>query len=404
MTKTSSAKSLTVLHIAPTPFFADRGCHMRIRGMINALNKIGVRNLLCTYHHGNNVEGIEAIRIGNIPGYQKLESGPSAYKYLADIMLLMKVCGIIWREHPDVIHGHLHEGVLIGWLARWVFFWRRLPVIFDVQGSLVGELDAHGYFRKLRLLRVIYKYTEWLITKMPSHFICSSSSSLEILKKEFSVPRKKLTLVSDGADVTTTDPGVVHDLKMQLGLPETKPIVIFTGALLEAKGFIDLCDLIELAAELKGEISCHFLIVGYPVEALQKFLSDKGLESWCTLTGRVPYEKLSNYLALARVAIEPKAADSGEASGKLLNYMAASLPVVCYDSLNNREMLADGGYYAKKCGASGALLICLKEALDSPKEASQRGRFAKFRVQDLFSWDTEAVKILDIYNKKSSIL
>lgn len=121
------SKNLTVLHIAPTPFFADRGCHMRVRGLILALNKRGVNNLLCTYHHGRDVEGVKAMRIMNIPAYTKLEAGPSPWKYLADILLLFKVCQTIWRTKPDIIHGHLHEGSLIGWMARWLFFWRRLP-------------------------------------------------------------------------------------------------------------------------------------------------------------------------------------------------------------------------------------------------------------------------------------
>jgi len=37
-----------------------------------------------------------------------------------------------------------------------------------------------------------------------------------------------------------------------------------------------------------------------------------------TLAGRVPFESIAEYLALADVALEPKSGDSGEASGKLL--------------------------------------------------------------------------------------
>ena len=39
---------MRVLHIGPTPFFSDRGCHMRIRGLIRALNDAGVENRLFT--------------------------------------------------------------------------------------------------------------------------------------------------------------------------------------------------------------------------------------------------------------------------------------------------------------------------------------------------------------------
>lgn len=397
MQMTDKTNNLTVLHIAPTPFFADRGCHMRVRGLILALNRRGVRNLLCTYHHGRDVDGVETIRTPTISAYTKLEAGPSPYKYLADICLLFKVCQVIKRQRPDVIHGHLHEGSLIGWLARWIFFWRRIPLVFDVQGSLVGELDAHGYFKKKKFIRQSFWTIEWLITRMPSHFFCSSLSSLKILEREFRIPAQRLSMVSDGTDVQTPSPSVVASLRRRLQIPDNVSVVVYSGALLVAKGLTDLCGLIETAA--KDELACHFLIIGYPLDELEDFLEEKDLHCWCTLTGRVAYEELSGYLALADVAIEPKLADSGEASGKLLNYMAAGLPIVCYDSPNNRDMLASGGFLADQAAGALSLLSCLKQVLSTPDEARMRGGIAKNRVQQLFSWDTAAEKVYDIYQQ-----
>lgn len=370
---------------------------MRVRGLIHALNRIGVRNILCTYHHGRDIEGIETVRTRTIKKYTRLEAGPSPYKYLADIYLFLKVCGVIWKYNPDIIHGHLHEGSLIGWMARWVFFWRKLPLVFDVQGSLVGELDAHGYFDKSRLLRRIFWSAEWLITRMPTHFVCSSNQSLNILKQEFSISDKKLTLVSDGADMMEPTSQQQADLKEKLQLPENKPLVIYTGALLEAKGLGDLCSLIEDA--VRDQINCHFLIVGYPVETLQAFITEKGLQSSCTMAGRVAYEELPVYLIQAQVAVEPKAADSGEASGKLLNYMAAGLPVVCYDTPNNREMLSEGGFYADKNNADRSMLNCLRQALERPEQALDRGKLAKTRLKEKFSWDVSAENVYNIYQR-----
>ena len=395
----SSTAALTVLHIAPTPFFADRGCHIRVRGLILALNRRGVRNLLCTYHHGRDVDGIEIFRIPTISGYTKMEAGPSAYKYLADIYLLLKVCQVIKRERPDVIHGHLHEGSLIGWVARWIFFWRRIPLVFDVQGSLVGELDAHGYFKKRAFIRPIFWTIEWLITRMPSHFFCSSQSSLKILEDEFSVPARRLSLVSDGTDVQLPDLSAVASQRQRLKLPSNISLVVYTGALLAAKGLNDLCELVEAVA--KDGLVCHFLIVGYPIDEFEQFLEQRDLHRWCTLTGRVAYEELSEYLAMADVAIEPKLAASGEASGKLINYMAVGLPVVCYDTPNNHDMLGSGGYLADQSAGISSLLTCLKQALNSPEEARRKGKIARSRIKQNFSWDVAAEKIYKIYQKIS---
>jgi len=39
----SKRKKQKVLNIVPTPFFADRGCHMRILGEMKALKKMGTK-------------------------------------------------------------------------------------------------------------------------------------------------------------------------------------------------------------------------------------------------------------------------------------------------------------------------------------------------------------------------
>lgn len=106
--------SRRILMIAPTPFFADRGCHVRIRGEAQSLIAHGHQLLLCTYGLGRDVDGIPTVRTMNVPWYTKLSPGPSIHKIYVDIMLLWTVIWVSRRFRPDVVHGHLHEGVLIG--------------------------------------------------------------------------------------------------------------------------------------------------------------------------------------------------------------------------------------------------------------------------------------------------
>lgn len=385
-----SAELLTVLHIAPTPFFSDRGCHMRIRGIIHALNKRSISSVLCTYNLGRDVEGVEAVRTASIPGYTKLEAGPSAFKYLADILLFFKVCGLISSRKPDIIHAHLHEGALIGWTARLIFFWRKIPMVFDVQGSLVGELEAHGYFEKYRFLKRIFWTLEYLITRMADRFVCSSKNTVDILLHEFKIDAKNAVLVNDGADEfqLSKDESPGKDL----ALPENRAIVIYSGALLEAKGLNYLCDAMLQAKQ--RNTACHFLLVGYPVEAVRDFCENNQLQDMCTLVGRVPYEQLGDYLALADIALEPKLSDSGEASGKLLNYMGAALPVVCFDTSSNRQILGESGYFAQ----TGELVDQIEAVIADPVKANESGSAGRARVGEEFSWDAVGEKIQNVYN------
>jgi len=372
---------------------------MRVRGIISALNKKAVTNILCTYHHGREVPGIETIRTWPIPGYTKQEAGPSPFKYLADILLIFKVCGVMQRRRPDIIHGHLHEGALIGWVARTIFFWRRIPLVFDVQGSLISELDAHGYFKNSKLLRRIFWTIEFFVTRLPQHFICSSERSVAILQNEFGVERGKIQLVNDGVDIDWAGRNVSDTMAANLTVPRDRPIVIYTGGLLPAKGLHNLFNIIRESRQ--SNINCHFLIVGYPARTAREFVKSERLQEYCTIVGRVPFEELSIYLSTAAVAVEPKGMDAGEASGKLLNYMGAGLPVVCFDTVTNRQILADTGYYVPP-GSIEKFVQMIQAIVESPDLGKQRGALGHLRARKLFSWDAGADCIRAIYDRVGS--
>jgi glycosyltransferase involved in cell wall biosynthesis len=385
---------MTVLHIAPTPFFADRGCHMRIRGLLAALNRRGVRNVLCTYHLGRDVPGIETRRTPRIPGYRRQEAGPSLFKYLADPLLFFLSIRTIRQLRPHLIHGHLHEGALLGAAARRLSGNGRLPLLFDVQGSLTGELHGHGYFR-IPGLRRLFRGIESAITAMPDHFTCSSPSSERLLQEEFGVTAQRITLVHDGCD----QPDTLLDRRAALcdmSLPKNRPVVVYSGALLENKGFKELCELMLIARS--QQLGCYFLVVGYPTEALNTFVRQHQLEDDCRLVGRVPYEELPRYLAAATVALEPKLPGSGEASGKLMNYLGAGLPVVCFETENNRRLLGEAGYFAAGSKAAD-LADALALALVDPQEAARRGREGCRRVLEHFSWDAAAGRLVELYGR-----
>ena len=192
-----SSQPVKVLHIAPTPFFADRGCHIRIRNEIEALYGHPVTVLLCTYHLGSDIQGMDVRRIPRIPGYRKLDAGFSPFKFPADILLFFLVLKICWQENPEVLHGHLHEGALIGWAAKVVLFWRRMSLIMDMQGSLTGELVSYGTLKSDRLLSRIAVLVESMICRMPDFFFCSSEESRNTLLTRFKVDVHKTALLQD---------------------------------------------------------------------------------------------------------------------------------------------------------------------------------------------------------------
>jgi glycosyltransferase involved in cell wall biosynthesis len=399
--KTSNKK---VLNIVPTPFFADRGCHMRILGEMKALEKYGYKNIICTYHNGRDLEGLDIRRIIRIPWYKKLEAGPSIHKFYLDILLFFKAVSVYFKEKPSIIYGHLHEGAFIGGLLKYLVTFGRVPLVFDVQGSLTAELGTFNW-TKIKPVKWLFYNLEKFICKLPDYFICSSVSNGDIIKEKFHIKPEKVSVVIDGVHTDFFNRLPKKDFKKELGIPDNAPLIIFTGALLEAKGIWNLVNAIPIVLSKRNDI--HFLIVGYPVEETQRRVKELGIESNVHMAGMVDYFDLPNYLLISDVAVEPKLDKAGEASGKVINYMGAGLPVVCFDSKNNRKFLGEGGIYAED-GSVESLAEKMLWAVENMEESKRLGEMNRQRVEEVFSWNNsikETVRVFeDLVSRRSKNL
>ena len=114
------------------------------------------------------------------------------------------------------------------------------------------------------------------------------------------------------------------------------------------------------------------------------------------MTGMVDYFDLPEYLLISDIAVEPKVDKAGEASGKVINYMGAGLPVVCYDSKNNRRFLEDGGIYALEDNVA-ALAEKILWAVENPDIAKSLGEKNKTRVEEVFSWNNSIQDTVDAF-------
>ncbi len=380
---------MRILGIAPTPFFADRGCHMRILGEIQALQRRGHEVLLLTYHLGRDLEGVPTLRTPPVAWYRKLEAGPALGKFYLDFLLWRRTVAALRDFQPDAIHGHLHEGALIGLLAR-PFGGRRgrrgrrVPVVFDVQGSLTGELDSYGWLDRLPWVRPLFRAVERFITRWSDFAVGSNERVGRFLVEEMGLPPARVATIVDGVHMDFFAGSGRRDLRSELGIPRERPVVLYTGALLASKGVDHLFAAIpHVLAEVPD---AFFLVVGYPVEESRDLVARLGVAEHCHFAGQVDYFELPDYLHAGDVAVDPKPDAAGEASGKIINYMGGGLPVACFDNLNNRHFLGDGGAFAATpdaAGLAGAIVALLRD----PAARAQKGAAARRRVEEVFSWD-----------------
>jgi glycosyltransferase involved in cell wall biosynthesis len=100
------------------------------------------------------------------------------------------------------------------------------------------------------------------------------------------------------------------------------------------------------------------------------------------------------------VAVAPKLSPT-EANGKILNYMAAGLPVVASDTPVNRELLGEWGVYAPP-GNTEELARGLVSLLDDEARARALGKALRERAEAHFAWSTLGRRIVNLYDRLAS--
>ena len=386
---------MRVLMVAPTPFFGDRGCHVRILEQARALSPHGVEVLVATYHVGRDVPGVPTARTPRLPWIRRLPVGFSPHKPYLDALLFATALRAVRTFRPDVLHGHLHEGAalaaVLGRLAG-------RPAVADLQGSLTGELIDHRTLPAAGPLPRLARAIERWIVRGPARLLASSASFARELRERWGGGDRVVPL-PDGVDPEVFRPGLaVDDLRATLGLTG-KRVVVFLGVLTPYQGVDDL--LAAWPAVAGAVPDAHLLLMGYPNEDHYRArVASAGLGDTVTVTGRIDYREAPRYLALGDVAVSPKRSAT-EANGKLLTYMATGLPTIAYDGPVSREILGDAATLVP-LGDTAALAAACVELLGDAGERKRQGQALRERAVAEFGWPALGRRLLDVYRDVAS--
>jgi glycosyltransferase involved in cell wall biosynthesis len=182
---------------------------------------------------------------------------------LADLVSLLRMCRLLARLRPDIVHAHTPKGGLIGMLGAWLV---RTPVrIYHIHGF--PFLTATG--RRRFLLRAV----ERLSCRLATRVLCVSRSVAAVADQEGVCGADRILVPGQGT-INGIDAAGTFDparypaaeraaIRAANGIPSGATVVGFVGRLVRDKGVG------ELAAAWK-ELSAvfpalHLLVCG-PVE------------------------------------------------------------------------------------------------------------------------------------------
>ncbi len=386
-----------ILMIAPTSFFSDYGGHIRILEEARVLQRLGHQVTIVTYYLGRDLPDLEIVRTRPTPWRPDYKVGSSPHKVAFDAFLAWTGLKVVLRRRFDIIHGHMHEGALIGYfLSRF----RRVPLLFDFQGSMTGEMVDHHFlnpegpwYRWVRLL-------ELRIAQLPDVIVTSSQLGALLLERDFNCDSRRVYPLPDCVNLDFFRPdvltaGEIAARRAALGIPPGRPVVAYLGLLADYQGTPHL---VQAARILKQRgVEAHFLVMGFPgVSHYRQMAADLGVADRVTFTGKVPYEEAPAHLALGDIAVAPKLSAT-EGAGKILNYMAMALPTVAFDTPVSREYLGTLGVYAGCSGDPVALADAIAGLLSDPQRRVELGLKLRARAARHFSWDRAGRHLLTIY-------
>ncbi len=391
-------QSLRVLMIAPTSFFSNYGCHVRILEEARGLQGRGHQVTICTYHNGGPAPGLTIRRSLGPPGPRRAVVGSSRHKFYLDAALSLRALLTALAARPDLIHAHMHEGALIGGvLARLL----GRPLLFDYQGSLTAEMIDHGFLRPNGPLHRPVRVLEGVANRTADVIVTSTTSAASRLARDFGLPAGRVRAVTDGVDTRRfrpdpLPPGERATRRAIYGAGPDRRVIVYLGLLAPHQGTGVLLEGARLTVE--RDPRAFFLIGGFPGNEAYRLQAEAlGLGPYTSFPGGIPYAEAERFLALGDIAVGPKLSET-EGNGKLYNYAATGLPTVAFDTPANREILGDSGVYARP-GDAADLAERLLGLMARPAAAAERGRALRERAVRHLSWDARVDELLEVYDR-----
>jgi glycosyltransferase involved in cell wall biosynthesis len=376
---------LRVAMIAACPFPWPRGTPIRIHRIAEAVARRGHAVHVVTYHLGQDLADppFAVHRIREVPFYRRTSPGPTVRKLL---LLDPMLAGLLRRLHQeirfDLIHAHHYEGLLVASHAV-----RGIPIVYDAHTLLTSELPTYRLALPRRWVRAVAPWLDRYVPGRADRIIAVSETIRRTLTTLGASAPERVDVIPNGVEW--------ERFPAERGITPDGPTVIFAGNLAPYQG-VDL--MLEAFARLRARRPDARLTIltdspFTPFEALARRL---GVRAAVDLR-RATFPEQPAILAAATVAVNPRVQCDGIPQ-KLLNYMAAGLPVATFESSAGPLRHEVTGLRVPD-GDTGALADALERLLTDRVLARTLGDAARSQARREFSWDQVAARVEDVYRK-----
>lgn len=328
---------------------------------------------------GGSLRGdIESLNLGEIPEF-RLRSF-----YDANFLRQIKACaGFIRQNKIGIVHTHDFYTNIFGMAAA---FYARVPVRIASKRETLSKTKTQMLFER-QAFRLAHK-------------ILANADAVKKFLIKTGVPGSKIATIHNGLDLERL--ASAADLKRDeilsgFGLP-TESGIQFVTIVANMRSDVKNHRMFLRAAKnisTRLEKVCFVLAgEGELSDDLQAFARDLGIAKMTFFTGRC--EKIGELLSISDICV--LCSRSEGFSNSILEYMAASKPVVATDVGGAREAIVEGetGFLVKS-DDDETLAERVVELLKAPAKAKEMGARGRIMAEEKFSLAAQTAKTLKLY-------
>ncbi|MCL4506421.1 MAG: glycosyltransferase family 4 protein [Chloroflexi bacterium] len=392
---------MNLVFIAPFAYWPKATVSARMQPMATSLVRHGHNVWVLIPPYDNVSESgkhwvQQGVRLEN----QRVRTGWPAFLLQANLAL--QIARRVRQLNPDLIH--VFKPVGPGALAMSLLYAvneRRFVVDNDDWEGRGGWLDSNPYPPVQQ--RFMAWQERWCIQHARAVTCASdtlSARSVSLMTRP--VPVKVLPNGADSSLRQQVTQAVARraELRRQFGW-EINEVAIYTGTVPAVHDLDIAVQAVARLSKTRPYLKLVIIASGDGLPSLQQIIHEAGIEGICEIHPFMPHARLVERLVAADIALYPYRdtnINRAKCSGKVVDYMAAGLPMVVSDVGMNRTYIEDGrSGMLTEPGNPDAFSQAMLRLLDEPSFAAQLGASAQQRLWQHFNWDDRGSELLEIY-------
>ena len=273
----------------------------------------------------------------------------------------------------------------------------KIPVVATIHHPIPIDRDleisqAETLWEKFLLKRwYAFCFMQGIVSRRMERVITVSQSSVDAIERSLKVPRDRLRMVYNGIDCNLfkNDDSVVK---------EPHSLILVNSSEQSVKGVPYLLKAMQL---LKNGTDVRLKVVGTPSPDGQnlKLVKEYGLQDIVTFTGRVTMEELVRHYVSSEICVVPSIYEGfGLPAAEA---MSCQLPVVTTSGGALPEVVGRDGETSIIVPPAdpGAIASAVERLLEDQNLRRQMGEAGRKRIEQNFSWEQAARKILEVYQE-----